>query len=167
MLDDNGRATEATDEADALRRLRGHLNKRQNALYDEARDLLDDHLTAMRPLHPELSDAVGVLMDIFLGPESEHTALKPTLRMLGLAAPGVAVRAAALYEVSLLLEDSDLGRLRWRGLSSFEMELGLRERWMPVVKERLAHAFGGSAQKAVQEAAAERKQCRGLDAATE
>lgn len=97
-------------------------------------------------------------MDVFLGSESEQAALKPTLRILGLASPGVAVRAAALYDVSLLLESANVGRLRWSGLSSLEIDIGLRERWLMSAKERLAEAFGGTAQHAVREAIAQREE---------
>jgi hypothetical protein len=159
VLDDNGSNTETTDEADALRRLRHRLRERQDSLYNEAHDLLDDHISAMCSLHPELNDAVGVLMDVFLGCEYEKMALRPTLRMLGFAAPGMAVRAAALYDVSLLLEWSgDVRRLRRPGLDSLEMELGLRESWMVLAKQRLAEAFGGPAQEAVRQAIADREE---------
>jgi len=144
MLDEKASTTDTTDDADALRRLRNSMGERQNALYNEAHDLLDDHISAMISLHPELSDAVGLLLGVFLGDEHNKVALKPTLRMLGLAAPGLAGRAAALYDVSLLLEEADVRRLRRSGLSSLEIDLGLRERWLVSAKERLAEAFGES-----------------------
>jgi hypothetical protein len=165
MLDQIVGSTPSDDTAESLRRLRGGLQDRQNALLEEAKDLLEDHLTAMMSLHPELSDAVGVVLGVLLDEDYGTDALRPALQVLGLAAPDVAGRAAALYDLCLLLEDSDLGRLRWRGLYSFEIELGLRERWMSAVKERLAQAFGGAAQKAVLEAVAEREERLGLDAA--
>lgn len=155
MLDDTEIHATTDNDAEALHRLRDRLAERQSELQGTAHDLLDDHLSAMLSLHPELSDAVDVALGLVIN--CEYDSLKHVLRVLGFAAPNTLGRAAALYDVTLLLEGSDVGRLRQRGLTSLEIDLGLRERWLEVAKERLAANFQGSARQAVRDASADRE----------